>query len=628
MAATVKAGGPCSKLRQTQIVGKIKYTCIKSGKKLVWDSGVRITPPVPTSSISPTPSPNATKNHTYTIGWICDAVVDAAGAKDLNGTEIVCVQGSDGKYSWMSRADWEKSKIIPTPTPRPTFTPTLAPTQTPTPSSSPTTTEIILNFRCNPNTDSTGKTKSGISVTCKANSAGQYMWTEDTPPVQNNFSYPLPPIGESCSKDGLLAWNGALAICKGGKVRYATNADIPTSATGFTSRPDWYPTLAEINIPGPQKDLGCNSSSIVFTSSVVPLDEIGPTIPYGMVVGDHVTPIDHAYITLKVANKPESTRTEADYVPVSSPADGTIILIGGLGASTTSHRVVIDHGCGVYTVYMVLNRFAGVLSKYQSQVDNGQTINPKLPIKSGEIFGLQRDNPIDFNVWDGSAWLSGFANPAAYITGDTWKPYTVDYLPFFTPEIRAVMEQNLQRTSTPRVGKIDYDNMGGAAGNWFLKDYFGYGCTPISQYENASGIVNPTTDSNKNYYSWCHLSIAPHNVDPTAWILSIGWWKNPAGDSTQAFIVIAPNQVTPDKLTTSSGTVIYRLTQVGIEEPAGTPTKNAAAAPLAIGYKVKEGNTIGYLTIRVTIDGSLNIEITTPPLVPSNFSRYYRTYTR
>ena len=140
--------------------------------------------------------------------------------------------------------------------------------------------------------------------------------------------------------------------------------------------------------------------------------------------------------------------------------------------------------------------------------------------------------------------------------------------------------------------------------------------------------MNPTTDSNKNYYSWCHLSIAPHNVDPTAWILSIGWWKNPAGDSTQAFIVIAPNQVTPDKLTTSSGTVIYRLTQVGIEEPAGTPTKNAAAAPLAIGYKVKEGNTIGYLTIRVTIDGSLNIEITTPPLVPSNFSRYYRTYTR
>jgi hypothetical protein len=39
-AATAKAGAKCTKLKATQIVGTKKFTCIKSGTKLVWDKGV------------------------------------------------------------------------------------------------------------------------------------------------------------------------------------------------------------------------------------------------------------------------------------------------------------------------------------------------------------------------------------------------------------------------------------------------------------------------------------------------------------------------------------------------------------------------------------------------------------
>lgn len=659
-AATIKAGAACSKVNQTQIVGQLKYTCIKSGKKLVWDKGVKIvtpkpsptpspvatkspTPsptPTPTQTSSPAPTPSETNKRNYVIGWVCDSVIDAAGAKDSNGVEIVCVKGSDGVYSWAGRKEWEaaqnqnKQTATPSPTSSESATPTPSPTQTrspsarPSPSPSQTPSEIILNGRCNPNIDSTGKTKDGKDVTCIKNSAGVFMWTENAPPVQSNSLYPFGTLGDSCTNEGSLGWSGFLAICKGGKVKYALPSDIPVSATGFKSKPDWYPSLAEINMPGPQQPLGCTASSIIFTHSVVPLDQIGPTIPYGMVVGDHVTPIDHAYITLKVANKPEASRIEADYQPVMSPADGTIISVSGLGNSPTSHRVVIDHGCGVYTVYMVLNRFAGVLEKYQALTDSGQVINPKLKIKAGETFGLQRDNPIDFNVWDGASWLSGFANPGAYITGDTWKPYTVDYLPFFTQEIRSVMESQLQRTSAPRIGKIDFDTMGGAAGNWYLKGYFGYGCVANSNYENATKLIFGDPDTSKNYYAWCHLSIAPHNVDPSAWILSTGWWKNPAGDSTQAVIVIGPNQVAPDKLTNKSGTVIYKLTQVGIEEPAGSPAKMAGGAPFAVGYKVTQAATIGYVAIRIETDGSISIEFTDGLVAPSGLSNSPRSYTR
>ena len=49
-AATAKAGASCSKAKTTQIVGSKKFTCVKSGKKLVWDKGVAIpkaTKPLP-----------------------------------------------------------------------------------------------------------------------------------------------------------------------------------------------------------------------------------------------------------------------------------------------------------------------------------------------------------------------------------------------------------------------------------------------------------------------------------------------------------------------------------------------------------------------------------------------------
>jgi len=41
-AATAKAGAKCTKLKATQIVGTKKFTCIKSGSKLVWDKGVAV----------------------------------------------------------------------------------------------------------------------------------------------------------------------------------------------------------------------------------------------------------------------------------------------------------------------------------------------------------------------------------------------------------------------------------------------------------------------------------------------------------------------------------------------------------------------------------------------------------
>ena len=53
--AAVKPGKTCKSLGQTSTSSGIKYTCIKSGKKLVWNKGVAAKKATPT----PTPSPTA-----------------------------------------------------------------------------------------------------------------------------------------------------------------------------------------------------------------------------------------------------------------------------------------------------------------------------------------------------------------------------------------------------------------------------------------------------------------------------------------------------------------------------------------------------------------------------------------
>ena len=60
--AAVKAGATCPKAGKTSVASGKTFTCIKSGKKLLWNKGVVIAKPTTTSPLltpspSPTPSP-------------------------------------------------------------------------------------------------------------------------------------------------------------------------------------------------------------------------------------------------------------------------------------------------------------------------------------------------------------------------------------------------------------------------------------------------------------------------------------------------------------------------------------------------------------------------------------------
>jgi hypothetical protein len=66
--AAVKAGSACSKVGSKSVSGGKSYTCIKSGKKLVWDKGVAIpkTPATPTTTTTKESGSSTTTTNTST----------------------------------------------------------------------------------------------------------------------------------------------------------------------------------------------------------------------------------------------------------------------------------------------------------------------------------------------------------------------------------------------------------------------------------------------------------------------------------------------------------------------------------------------------------------------------------
>jgi hypothetical protein len=67
--AAVKPGDQCKKVGMTSTAKNLKFTCIKSGKKLVWSKGVQVkkSSPTPVATPAPTPTPTATPKPTPVV---------------------------------------------------------------------------------------------------------------------------------------------------------------------------------------------------------------------------------------------------------------------------------------------------------------------------------------------------------------------------------------------------------------------------------------------------------------------------------------------------------------------------------------------------------------------------------
>lgn len=284
-------------------------------------------------------------------------------------------------------------------------------------------------------------------------------------------------------------------------------------------------------------------------SAPMKIADISYILPYGLLAGGHVTPIDHGYYWGK------DPFGEPDMYDILALSDGNIVNIGYRDRSSEGkkikgdYRVVISYSCTFFSYFDLATSLDPEISK---QLPAGwekaanKNVNTDIKIKQGQVLGKFGGQSLDFAVWDTTKTLKNLLVPTAYNNAEPWKINTVNPLDYFTDEVKSQILPLYLRKTQPLDGVIDQDIDGRAAGSWFLEGTNGY--AGVFEYGSQGGERN-------GYWSG-HFSLAMDLYDPNSWVFSIG---NINGEAKQ--FAIKSLSITPDKVDIESGLVKYELAQ-------------------------------------------------------------------
>jgi hypothetical protein len=327
----------------------------------------------------------------------------------------------------------------------------------------------------------------------------------------------------------------------------------------------------------------CTGAGSVSIGPPMPVNQISFILPYGIVVGGHVTPIDHQYYN---GLDPHALRDTYDVI---APANGTIVDIEHRGTKTNTpphtvdipssdeYRIVMAHTCSFLTyVDLVTSLSDQVKSKLPTGWQpNGNSSGVDIPITKGEVLGHIGGQTLDFAVWDLSKPLTGFVNSADY-TAEAWKQFTAPTSEYLDPSVKDQVTAKYVRSATPIDGKIDYDIDGKLIGNWF---------------QVGTGGYHATSNTAQNYWAG-HLSIAPDAIDPSVYVASIGnysayttasTYQQDSNSSGAMQLILKTASPDPATVGTGTGAVKYELLQKHYILPSGQQWNNSS---LATGIKI------------------------------------------
>lgn len=326
-------------------------------------------------------------------------------------------------------------------------------------------------------------------------------------------------------------------------------------------------------------------------------EDFGMILPYGLVIGGHVTPIDHQYFT------PADQNSLPDAYTVYAMADARIVSIGtrqhqgfgpNAGSTVTDYRIVFTISCRLFYYYDLVTSLAPDLKA----VYDAQGNNIDFPVTAGQLIGKIGGQTLDFAVWDTDKNLTGFIVPSHY-DGESWKIHTVDPLDYYTDELKAQALAKYIRTAEPRSGKIDYDIDGKLIGNWFQVGTNGYA--------GAAGYTGGT-------YWTGHLAFVPNHLDPTAFVISIGSWQP---DASQ--FAILGNAPDPATVGVDTGLVKYDLAQQVYYTPSGSVW---GQSDFVQGVTMRAGSqSLGCLLVQLTGERTLKAQ-TFPGAACNNVSGF------
>tara|TARA_B100001142_G_scaffold320919_1_gene366764 strand:- start:531 stop:1922 length:1392 start_codon:yes stop_codon:yes gene_type:complete len=305
------------------------------------------------------------------------------------------------------------------------------------------------------------------------------------------------------------------------------NKNQQQSSSEQTSKKLGWPYLQEPDCQG--------SGPVKFINSPMNIDDVKYLLPYGQVVGGHVTPIDHMYF------EPKDRFLGPDIYPVRAIQDGVIFDIEKREVNVDTNadkkfpdwRLDIAHTCTFGSYFDLLTSVIPEIEEaYKSKNSNRILVK----IKAGQIIGYIGGQTLDFGVYDYSYTLPGFINPKAYYDLEPWKVHTVDPFQYFPTPTKEELLAKMTRKVEPRAGKIDYDVDGTLSGNWFQKD------------------TNYYVGIKREKYWDGHLSVAPDYIDPTIWIAAIG-----SIDDVYNNNFAIKSSIVPLDVNTSTGPVVYSI---------------------------------------------------------------------
>ena len=285
----------------------------------------------------------------------------------------------------------------------------------------------------------------------------------------------------------------------------------------------------------------CKGEGVPYKLSHSPMEpeDFTHIIPYGLMVGGHVTPIDHQYFS------PKDYRSPVDAYEVYAMADSSLVDIGTRTNKVhpaTEYRLVFSVSCTFLYYYDLVTSLAPEIKTILDERGRDGFFSGNIPVKAGQIIGRIGGRTLDFAVWDTTKPLQGFVNPASY-TGEAWKIYTADPLDYYTDELRQFILSRYVRTAEPISGKIDHDIDGKLIGNWFL--------------EGSNGYAGP--GGGQDGYWIGHLAIAPDHYDPTQTIVSMGFLYKKVGSDDQMQYMVLPGAMSPAEVGVDSGLARYDL---------------------------------------------------------------------
>lgn len=266
-----------------------------------------------------------------------------------------------------------------------------------------------------------------------------------------------------------------------------------------------------------------------FTHLPMNAADFSMLIPYGLTVGGHVSPIDHQYF------QPTNFQSAVDTYPVYAMADAKIVDIEIHPPQNGAHgriRLVFSVSCTFFYYY-------DLVTSVEPGIDAKQI---PISVKAGQLIGHIGGQTLDFAVWNTKKPLTGFINPDSY-KSEAWKIYTADPFPYYTPDLRKIVESKDPRSTDPIAGKIDYDVDGKLIGNWFQKDSGGYG--------GKIGSTDPR-------YFKTHLSFAPDLYDPSYFRISVGSLYAQQNQSNMQHVALT-NSPQPQDVGVATGLVKYDL---------------------------------------------------------------------